>query len=211
MLDICGTFIQQAVAPVVHGAVRLAHAARHLIRPFAGRARHVIHHAPAVAMRPLTWVGLACKAIPLVVAGGGLLVSHPTDAPPVPATPSSTDAPAPVFSPWSPPIWIAPPAGPMELTTDTAFGPQSFGPPAFGPPAFGRQTFGPQTFGPQPAGPQVVRVPEVGPPPDQVIGSVVTATPEPSSGGILLAGLATTLLIRTFRRPGHWQAATGQN
>lgn len=112
MTTICWTVLHHAGVSVSHGARHTAHAVGHVVRPIIHHAGGTLRHAPMVAARPRTWITVVCKVIPVVLAGGGLVAPHPLNPPSLPVAPPAIVAPGPVFSPWLPPTWFAPPGPP---------------------------------------------------------------------------------------------------
>jgi hypothetical protein len=75
---ICWTVIHHAAAPVARGAAKIAHVARRIIGPAVRQGGRAAHHGSAVVTHPRVWFELVCKVVPAAVAGGGLLIPHPT-------------------------------------------------------------------------------------------------------------------------------------
>jgi hypothetical protein len=114
MTTICWTIIHHAVAPVAHGASRLARAA-HFAGPVHPHVAAVVGHASRRAAKSHSWVELVCKTIPAAIGGGGLLIPTPANPPRLPETPPPIIEPGPALSPWSMPNWTIPPQTTVDL------------------------------------------------------------------------------------------------
>lgn len=169
MSVVCWTVFHNAAVSAARGTVHVVRAMRRITGPITRHAARMSHHVAHAAVPSHTWVEVVCKVIPAAVVGGGLLVPHPVNPPPLPAQPPPIVAPALPSLPW-----LFPPGAVATYPTPVQPYPTPVGaelPPGTGPML-------------------VVPPPYIGPVPP------VAPAPEPSSAVLLFGGAACLLLIR---------------